>query len=349
MQRIWEERFSAMRITLHVTACLLAAAAAANAAADQNKAHKKQLDRIEQTHRQEAEALVQLADAAMIGEQVPSDFRLQWRNDFLKAQEGTFVPFIVTIDAAPTAVSEMLLYVRAARRGAPAPDRDGKNGSPFPFDEIFPIELTAERPLRFKRGFAVPPGDYDVYIAVRERRAPGKHKSVLKASVLKQPLAVPDFWTGQLTTSSVILADRLNMLSDPVPPELLAERPYVIGRNDIEPALDSVFRRREELIAVFLVYNPTVLPDKKFDVQVEYHFFVRKPEGEAYLNRTEPQRFNPAILGPQFDPGAGHPLMAGQAVPLASFQEGEYRLAIRVTDLISGKSITRDVNFTVVS
>jgi hypothetical protein len=113
--------------------------------------------------------------------------------------------------------------------------------------------------------------------------------------------------------------------------------------------VDARFRRDQELIAVFLVYNPTVMPDRKFDVQVEYHFFQRKPEGDAYLNRTEPQRFNPAILGPRFDPAAGHPLMAGQAVPLAGFQDGEYRLAIRVTDLISGRSLTRDVNFTVVS
>ena len=98
---------------------------------------------------------------------------------------------------------------------------------------------------------------------------------------------------------------------------------------------------------MFLVYNLTVAPDRKFDVQVEYHFFMRKHEGETYLNRTEPQRFSPATVGPQFDPTAGHPLMAGQAVPLAGFQDGEYRLAIRVTDLISGKSVTRDVNFSV--
>jgi hypothetical protein len=145
----------------------------------------------------------------------------------------------------------------------------------------------------------------------------------------------------------VILADRLTTLSGPVAPELLADRPYVIGQNDIEPALDAKFRNDEELIAVFLVYNLTVTDDRKFDVQVEYHFFLTKPEGEVYLNRTEPQRFNPAILGPQFDPTAGRPLMAGQAVPLAGFQDGQYRLAIRVTDLVSGKSITRDVNFAV--
>lgn len=339
-----------MRFALHLAACLLACGATAEAAGSQSKRERKQLDRIEQAHRQEAQALVQLADAAMIGQPVPSDFPLQWRNDFLKAQEGTFVPFIVTLDAVPGAASDALLYVRAAPRGAAGPDRTAKNGAaPYPFDEIFPIELTTEQPLRFMRGFAVPPGDYDIYVAVRERPAHGKDKSTLKAAVLKQQLSVPDFWTGELTTSTVILADRLRLRSEPVPSEQLTEHPYAIGRNDIEPALDSNFRRDEELTAVFLVYNPTVLPGRKFDVQVEYHFFVRRPEGEAYLNRTEPQRFNPAILGPQFDPGAGHPLMAGQAVPLASFQEGQYRLAIRVTDLISGKSVTRDINFTVVS
>lgn len=291
--------------------------------------------------------LVQLADAAMNGQPVPSDFVLQWRNDFLKAQQGTFVPFVVTIDTSPATASEALLYVRAARRGATVPDRDRKAVAPYPFDEIFPIELTGPAPVRFMRGFAVPPGEYDVYVVVRERPSPGKDKGSRNAAVLKRALSVPNFWTGELTTSTIILADRLTMLAEPLAPERLAERPYVIGQNDIEPAVDTTFRRDQELIAVFLVYNLTVMPDRKFDVQVEYHFFLRRPEGETYFNRTEPQRFNPAILGPQFDPAAGHPLMAGQAVPLAGFQHGEYRLAIRVTDLISGKSITRDVAFTV--
>jgi hypothetical protein len=51
-------------------------------------------------------------------------------------------------------------------------------------------------------------------------------------------------------------------------------------------------------------------------------------------------------MGAQFDP-AGHPIMAGQGVPLAGFQEGDYRLMIKVTDLLAGKTLTRDVTFTV--
>ena len=32
---------------------------------------------------------------------------------------------------------------------------------------------------------------------------------------------------------------------------------------------------------MFLIYNPTVSPDKNFDVQVDYHLFRRMPAGTA--------------------------------------------------------------------
>ena len=69
--------------------------------------------------------------------------------------------------------------------------------------------------------------------------------------------------------------------------------------------------------------------------------------GERYFNRTDPQRFNPALMGAAFDPGTGEPVMAGQVVPLAGFEVGDYRLDVQVIDLLSGKSVSRDVLFTV--
>jgi hypothetical protein len=63
------------------------------------------------------------------------------------------------------------------------------------------------------------------------------------------------------------------------------------------------------------------------------------------VNRTDPQRFNSALMGGIYDPSGGDPVLAGQVVPLREFQEGEYRLAVLISDLVSGKSITRDVHF----
>ena len=53
------------------------------------------------------------------------------------------------------------------------------------------------------------------------------------------------------------------------------------------------------------------------------------------------------FLPPAFDLSMGHQLQTGQAVPLAGFPEGDYRLEIKVTDKLANKSVTRDVNFTV--
>ena len=342
--------------------------------ADQPRAPRS----IDDTHRLEGEAIVALADAALAGKNGPADFQVQWQNEFLKAQRGTFIPFTLRIDASRFTKPAVLVYVRAVRRDSPAaPFRNERAKSPrvrretpveegFAVDAIFPAELAVEpgQIARISRGFTVAAGPYDVFVVVRERAAAGNPEP--KAAVVKQGLVVPDYGAPGLATSSVIVADRLDVLKEPVPPENLAERPYVIGQNDITPANDRKLRKNEELIVVFLVYNPFVTQDKQFDLQVEYHFFRRNPgpagekdssaggadrpparDGERYFNHTDPQRFNPGILGGQFDPSDGNPVMAGQGVPLSRFEDGEYRLAIRVKDLLAGTSIVRDVLFTV--
>ena len=314
------------------------------------------LQRAEQTLRREGQAVLDLADAATDGRQLPADFTLDWHNDFLKAQPGTFVPFVVRIAAPEPAVTAALMYVRVARRGPrDATDRRTARriqtpaASPeYPFEEIYPIALTPGKGhvTAVARGFSVAPGDYDVTVVVRER-AREDERGRRRAAVLRRTLAVPDFAAGQLTTSTVIVADRLTDLPDGVAAGELRERPYVIGRREIQPAADSRFGPDEELIVVFLIYDPAVTAERRFDLEVDYRFYRKHGSREAYVNRTEPQRFNPDVLGPQFDPSAGQPVMAGQGVPLGGFQAGDYRLAITVKDLVSGRSVGREVRFSV--
>jgi hypothetical protein len=333
-----------------------------------------QREKQERTQRQEGEAILAVADAAMAGKAVPSDFAVQWHNDYVKAQRGTFVLFTLTVDASRLNRPSALVYVRAARRPVVPAARNGRGRSKpagaeedaaYPVDAIFPVDLerTEGQPSRISRGFSVLPGEYDVFVVMRERVEAGGPRQP-KTSVVRQSISVPDFWSNELTTSSLIIADRMRLLAEPVAADQIAERPYAIGRNEITPAVDRRFRKDEELIVVFLVYNPMVTAEQHFDVKVEYHFFRKlggqsvaatpaasphPPErpGEQYFNHTDPQRFNPALMGAAFNPGSGEPVMAGQVVPLAGFQEGEYRLAVQIVDLLSGKSISRDVFFTV--
>jgi hypothetical protein len=199
-------------------------------------------------------------------------------------------------------------------------------------------------------------------VALRERPAdPFESDRRLKGAVLKQPLSVPDFWTGDLTTSTIMLADRIDEVAAPVTGDDVLEHPYIIGKNEIHRAATPVFKRDRELIVVFLIYNPTVSAEKNFEIDVDYHLFKkdstaapdsdlsRPPAraGERYITRTTPQRFTPSAMGEGFDPGTG-PILAGQGILLSSFQAGEYRLGITITDLTSRHTLSREVSFSVV-
>ena len=355
-------------------ACAVAAVSLLSARAlDAQTLDRRQIDRIEQMLRQEGEEAVALADAAAAGGPLPADFALSWHNDFLKARTGTFVPFMVVIAPKVVQAEAALLYVRAAPSRAPgfddSRDRAGGRRAPapaasYPFEEIYPVVLVPGQPLRLTRGCSLSPGRYELTVVVRERERQDARGRRRAAAVLRQTLDVPDLSSNELTTSSMMLADALTVLPGPPGEHELTERPYVIGNREVQPATDALFRPSEELIVVFLVYNPALTPAKHFDLEVEYHFFrknrageegpgtaapagVAALPGERYFNRTEPQRFNPAILGPTFDPAAGQPVLAGQGVPLAGFPGGEYRLSVRVMDLVAGRSLERQVTFTV--
>jgi hypothetical protein len=356
-------------------ACTVAAVSLLSARwLDAQGVDRRQAERIEQTLRHEGEEVMALADAVAAGEPGPADFTIAWHNDYLKAQAGTFIPFIVSIEAKKLPADSALLYVRAARSrtGTPEDSRDRgstrRNTPPpavtYPFEEIYPIVLVPGQPVRIVRGSSLAPGKYDLTVVVRERESRATRGRRPAAAVLRRTLEVPDFSSSDLTTSTVMLADAISVLPEALSQQELTERPYVIGDREIQPATDSQFRASEELIVVFLVYNPSVTPAKHFDLEVEYHF-LRKSNGgeqgsgtsgpagvavlpgERYFNRTEPQRFDPAIVGPKFDPGSGQPVLAGQGVPLAGFPEGDYRLLVKVTDLVAGRALERHVAFTV--
>src|SRR5687767_2616070 len=302
----------------------------------------RQQERIDDALRREGDALVELADQAMKGRPSPSDFAMEWSNDFLKAQPGTFVPFTVSLNPAARSMPGALMYVRVVERSA-----SRRGGTPFAHEAIFAVSMEGKdgQPIRVRRGFAVPPGRYTVYAVVRERPANllEKRHGNRKASVLVQSLEVPDFWTGGLATSTVMLAERVEALREPLTASELDEDPYVVGNNRIYPVSRTAFRRQDELIVVFLIYNPSLGPDKHFDVQVDYHLYRKVREGERYVTRTNPQRFNPSLMGTHYDPASGQPVLAGQGILLSEFEIGDYRLGITVTDLLSRKTVARDV------
>lgn len=348
-------------VAVLIVGLTLACARPASARPDQPKAADQKVDKAQV---QETQALVKLVNDVVLGAPAPSDFPLTWQNHYIKARDQrTFVPFVLSMPQGGLTKPSVAMYIRVVQRGTEAPPtpadpkaaKDGK-AAPRPeyaFESVVFADLKTPEgkdPYRLIRALSVLPGDYTVYAVVRERPgADKKNAAPGKTSLIKEPITVPDYWQPGLTTSSIIVADKVELLNASVPESQLIDNPYDFGRTRLVPAAATrKFSKKEDLSVIFYVYN-TAEANKKPDVAVEYSFVQKADGGEKYFNKTNPQVYNAETLPPAFDPAAGHQIVAGQSVPLASFPEGDYRLEIKVTDKIAGKSVVQSVNFTVTS
>jgi hypothetical protein len=317
----------------------------------------------------QVEALFELVDAVVAQKRsAPADVALRWQNDFLKADKGlVYVPYTIGIDGK-FATLPVAMYVRVLRKDAQQAYYDGSRSStmrtwlnimssPTQIDtkdirsgNVAGTGLAAEdvsffeppKDGRLTRALWLPPGDYDVFVAMRERPTKGLPKVV----VLKQPLTVPDL-SKALAISSLIVADSVEPTSRALNDEQQASQPYTIGGTKITPAVTTRFRNTAELMVVFFVYNPTPGADGKPDIQVDYAFMQKTGEVERIFTASPEQLFNARTLPPEFNVALGHQLMAGQSVPLDSFPPGQYRLQVTVTDNLNHATATGDLSFSV--
>ena len=316
---------------------------------------KKQND----DQRREAQAAVAAVDAVMAGQAAANDLGAAWlHSDVLKSTSNRqYVPFMVSIDPTKVAAGTVTFYWRATAKGAtitppaPANDKDKKNDKnppkrpDYPYEDVSFVPVAPGAPITISRPMTLPAGDYDVYVVVKEATSAQKAAAPAKMSVVKASLTVPNLWTSDLATSSVIVG-KVDPLNAQLTPQQQIERPYALGGMEITPAVDTKLSKKGELSVFMVIYNEKGDGGKP-NVEVEYNFYQKAAGAEKFFNKTAPQAFNAQTLPPQFDLAQGHMVQTGQAVPLASFPEGDYRLEIKVTDKAANKSITRDVNFTV--
>lgn len=310
------------------------------------QAPKKDEKKRSKQEQQEIEQVVKLVDGVMAGQPAPADVTMAIEPFFMKSQEArTFVPFILSVNNAPKA--DAALYVRVVNPAA-VPDPKAKKVE-YPWDDIHfvPAAQLAGDKVLLSRVFMATAGTYDVYIAFKERlpeKAP--KNTVPKMGVLKTQVTVPDFYNAELNTSTILVADKVNMLTAPIGLEEARERPFVFGLQELLPAPDMEFKKAEELSIFFQVYNAGLDPAGKPNLTMEYEFHKAEGTGEKFFNKTTPQSVNASNLPPQFDP-AKFPVPGGISVPLASFTEGQYRLNVKITDKAANKTLTRDVKFTI--
>lgn len=311
------------------------------------QAPKKDEKKRSKQEQEEIQTVVKLVDGVMAGQPAPSDITMTLEPFFMKSQEQrTFVPFVLTVNNAPKVDSA--LYIRVVNPAA-VPDPKAKKVE-YPWDDIHfvPAAQLAGDPVKLNRVFMATAGTYDVYVAFKERVPEKAPKGTMpKIGVLKTKVTVPDFYSGELATSTILVADKVNTLTAAINPDEARERPFVFGMQELLPAPDMEFKKADELSIFFQVYNAGLDSAGKPNLTLEYEFHKIEGTGEKFFNKTNPQIVNGTNLPLQFDP-AKFPVPGGITVPLGSFAEGSYRLNVKITDKASGKPpLSQDIKFTV--
>jgi hypothetical protein len=291
----------------------------------------------------------------------------------VKGQTDTYIPFTLQLDKAtlPSGAALWIRVVNAEQAAsftsavtAPARQQGGNRNQPpmrtmFAWDNGSFVDVPDGGKLQ--RAIQLRPGQYVAYIAVKERSAApaGNQRdrdrnrndrnapaaAPGKLGLLRHEITVPDFGQGDLTTSSVIVARSVEQVA--APPTDQESNPYVFGPMRIVPSPDGKFSKSAELSVIFWIYGAQPAASGKPDVTIDYNFYQKSGDADKYFNKTAPQQLNAQTLPPEFSVAAGHQLPGSLVVPLSSFPSGDFRLEIKVTDKASGKSVTQNVNFTV--
>ena len=88
----------------------------------------------------------------------------------------------------------------------------------YPWDNLYFIEVPSNGKL--SRAIALKPGEYEAFIAIKEKGTEKQEKNAppAKIGLVRHELKVPDYTVAELATSSIMVANTIEVLNAPLSP-----------------------------------------------------------------------------------------------------------------------------------
>jgi GWxTD domain-containing protein len=186
-------------------------------------------------------------------------------------------------------------------------------------------ELTTarERKSAYQRVLPLAPGTYKVDVLVRDINSGTQQ--------LKQiGFTVPKFEPNKLAASTLVLAAKLQTLNDQLPGM------FSIGPYKVLPNVSGVFKKGSEVGIYMQIYNAGIdQTTLRPSVDVDY---VLLKDGKEVFKQAEDWRGLS---------DAGQRLTLARLLPTTNLAPGDYEIAIRVRDKVSGQTLSPVSKFTV--
>lgn len=194
-----------------------------------------------------------------------------------------------------------------------------------------PAELMPQftgKTSRYWHGALLKPGRYKVNLVLKDVNSPDK------MGTLETAITVPNFGSTNLATSSIMLADQIQ----PVPAKEVGAGEFIVGDTKVRPVVGQRFSRQQRMGIWMQVYNlkldeKTHKPNATIDWQVE-----DLANHKLLLNSVESSN---AVVD------ASEQLTLEKTLPLASLAPGAYRLTVKITDHLAGRTVAPESTFIV--
>jgi GWxTD domain-containing protein len=244
----------------------------------------------------------------------PTEIALKaFANSFMTSTGEAFSAFAIQTDGSQA----------GAKAGVRVTDSTGKIVSETELPFVNPAANPAEAPGYFQTSLPIVPGEYTVAFVVASQG---------KTGGVKNTLVVPDYG-GKFAMSSIILSKGHTPISEAKP----EKTPYTFGKVKLDPNVNRTFSKTNDLFIVFEAYNFQLDASGKPNVEAKITF----QKGSEPPKQIPPAPANGLVVGKKMTVPTGFSLNEKLFTP------GEWKIAITLTDKISGQTAMQEASFTI--
>lgn len=171
----------------------------------------------------------------------------------------------------------------------------------------------------YQKNLVLPPGNFKIDVVVRDVVSG-------KTGVIKQGFVVPKYPEGDLATSSLIMATRLEPLNGRMP-----TGQFVLGSLKVIPNATGVFRQDQTMGVYMQVYNVSI-DQATLKPSVDIQYIISQKDKEITRIKEDGKGGLGSLTSQQ--------ITLARLIPLKDLKPGFYDLSVAINDQVAGKTIT---------
>ncbi|MBP6822387.1 MAG: GWxTD domain-containing protein [Acidobacteria bacterium] len=183
------------------------------------------------------------------------------------------------------------------------------------------LEAGMQQRSAYEKNVVLPPGIYKIDLVVRDVNSG-------KTGVIKQGFVVPRFEEGKLSTSTMILASRIEPLSG-----RLSTGQFVRGSLKVMPNATGEFKQDQQLGVYMQVYNVAV-DQATLRPSTDIEYVITQRDKEVFRFKEDGKNGMSSITSQQ--------ITLARTFPLKQFKPGFYDVQVVVKDNVAGVTVTTD-------